>query len=176
MNNESLLLKSNDVLVCTDEIVSLNYSVLNQLNHMAVSSPKHRARVCVHKDNTALIQEMIIQINHGSYICPHRHDNKCESFHLIKGDADIVVFKDDGEIEKVIRFSKDHSFYYRLDSNLFHTIILRSESVVFHEVTNGPFVQNATEFASFAPVEGDLGVDKYRALLDKKICEWLMLK
>ncbi|MGZ0080398.1 WbuC family cupin fold metalloprotein [Methylomonas sp. YC3] len=173
MNSESFLFKSSDVLVCNDEIVSIDYSVLTLLNQMAVSSPKNRARVCAHKDNTALIQEMIIQINHGSYICPHRHDNKCESFHLIEGKADIVVFKDSGEIHKVIQFDRDHSFYYRLDSNLFHTIVVRSEVLIFHEVTNGPFVQNATEFAKFAPAEGDQMVDDYKLLLDVKIRNWL---
>ncbi len=176
MTSDGLLVKSGEVLVCSDEIISLTRPALGRLAQMAADSPKRRARICAHKDNAAAIQEMIILIGRDSYICPHRHANKCESFHLVEGSADIVVFRDDGEIEKVIRFSRDHAFYYRLDTFRFHTIVVRSEHIVFHEVTNGPFIPNATEYAKFAPLEGASGVDAYRSKLDRQIQAWLSEK
>lgn len=176
MTTDGLLVKSGDVLICTDEIVSLGRASISRLKRMADESPKHRARICAHKDNSAAIHEMIIVINRESYISPHRHAKKCESFHLVEGDADIVVFDDSGEIQKVIRFSKDHAFYYRLDTERFHTIVVRSESIVFHEVTNGPFVPGATEYAKFAPSEGDSNVNPYRTRLNVQIKAWLSRK
>mgnify|MGYP001554099225 CR=1 FL=1 len=173
---EGLLAKSNEVLVCTDEIVSLRRSALDELRAMATRSPKKRARICAHKDDAAGVQEMIIMINRASYVCPHRHDNKCESFHLIEGSADIVVFKENGEIEQVIPFSQDGAFFYRLDTPRFHTVVPRSENIIFHEVTNGPFVRNATQYAPFAPVEGSDGVAAYRKNLDRQILHWLSAK
>ncbi len=173
MSHDGLQEKSGEVLVCIDEIVALKRSALEKLAQMAAGSPKSRARICAHKDGAATIQEMIILINRASYVSPHRHQSKCESFHLIQGGADIVVFRDDGEIEKVIQFSKDHAFYYRLDTARFHTIVVRSETIVFHEVTNGPFIPGATEYARFAPREGEVGVDAYRASLDNQIKKWL---
>jgi hypothetical protein len=37
----------------------------------------------------------------------------------------------------------------------FHTLIIRSDLLVVHEITNGPFVPSGTVFAAFAPEEGD---------------------
>lgn len=168
-----LSVQSGEVLVCTDEVVALQHSAIDELSTMAARSPKRRARICAHKSDSAGIQEMIILINRDSYISPHRHTNKCESFHLITGSADIVVFRDDGTIEKVIPFSHDQAFFYRLDTQRYHTIVVRSENIVFHEVTNGPFVRNATEYAPFAPLEGASDVEGYRQMLDRQIAAWL---
>ena len=173
MTQDGLEAKSGEVLVCTDEIIALSHSHVERLGAMAAASPKHRARICVHKDEGASIQEMILLIDRSSYICPHRHANKCESFHLVEGTADIVVFGDDDEIEKVIPFSREHAFFYRLDTKRYHTIVVRSDFIVFHEVTNGPFVHNTTEYAPFAPREGTNGVEKYRLKLDNQITAWL---
>ena len=170
---KGLLRKSGEVYVCTDEIIGLEEDALSAVTRMAETSPKKRARICAHKDNTAAIQEMIIVIRAGSYVAPHRHQNKCESFHLIDGHADIVVFEDNGDIRKVIRFARAHAFYYRLEAALFHTIIVRSDRIAFHEVTNGPFVANATEYAPFAPREGEAGIGAYQARLDRQISEWI---
>lgn len=173
MNTSGLFEKSGEVLVCTDEIIGLEQAALNAVNRLADTSPKKRARICAHKDSLATIQEMIIVIREGSYIAPHRHKNKCESFHLIDGNADIVVFEDNGDIRKVIRFRREHAFYYRLEAELFHTIIVRSERITFHEVTNGPFVANGTEYAPFAPREGGGGIADYQKRLDQQISEWI---
>jgi len=172
MLTNGLYKKSGEVLVCTDEIIGLEQSALQAVKNLADQSPKMRARICAHKDSGATIQEMIIVIRRGSYIAPHRHENKCESFHLIEGSADIVVFEENGDIRKVIQFCKERAFYYRLDSTLFHTIIVRSERIIFHEVTNGPFVANATEYAGFAPKEGTEGIPSYMALVDQQVRDW----
>jgi cupin fold WbuC family metalloprotein len=173
MQNNRLFRKSAEVLVCEDEIIGLTRDALNQVSLLADASSKKRARICAHKSSAALIQEMIIVIRQGSYVCPHRHDSKCESFHLIEGSADIVVFEPDGSIRKVIQFSRDGAFYYRLDDAFFHTIVVRSERIIFHETTNGPFVANATEFAPFAPAEGDPAAAAYTMQLDTAIASWM---
>lgn len=172
MTDDGLQIKSEEVLVCTDEIIELRPSHVERLRAMAAASPKQRARICVHKDAGARIQEMIILMNRSTYVSPHRHANKCESFHLVTGKADIVVFGEDNEIEKVIPFSIEHAFFYRLDSNRYHTIVVRSDFIVFHEVTSGPFIQNATEYAPFAPREGTAGIEEYRKSLDNQIASW----
>lgn len=173
MSTNGLLQKSREVLVCTDEIIGLELAALNAVNSLANTSPKRRARICAHKSSSASIQEMIIVIREGSYIAPHRHKNKCESFHLIEGNADIVVFEDNGNIRKVIRFCRERVFYYRLEAELFHTIIVRSERITFHEVTNGPFVASGTEYSPFAPREGGDGIAEYQKRLDQQISEWI---
>ena len=37
----------------------------------------------------------------------------------------------------------------------FHTLIVRSDLLIVHEITNGPFLPTGTVYAGFAPEEGD---------------------
>ena len=59
----------------------------------------------MHRDLNDLLHEMIIVIDKNSYIRPHKHLWKSESFHLIYGEADIVIFNDYGEIVNIIELA-----------------------------------------------------------------------
>ena len=53
---------------------------------------------------------------------------------------------------------------------MFHTLIIRSDILVFHETTEGPFDRNETVFARWAPEDGDVeSVSTCMASLDKQI-------
>lgn len=116
---------------------------------------------------------MLIVHERGVYVPPHKHPGKTESTHIIEGLVDVVVFNDDGKIESVIRmgdYASGRMFYYRMAVPLFHTLIIRSDVLVFHETTNGPFDRRDTIFAPWAPEESDMkAVNIYMADLDEKI-------
>ena len=40
-----------------------------------------------------------------------------------------------------------------MTEHLFHTLVLRSEYLILHEVTNGPFISDESLLASFSPPE-----------------------
>ncbi|MBV9563762.1 MAG: WbuC family cupin fold metalloprotein, partial [Bradyrhizobium sp.] len=87
--------------------------------------------------------------------------------------ADIVIFDDDGEIDRVVGLSapdRGRPFYYRLSQPIFHTLIVRSDILIVHEITNGPFRPAATSFADFAPDDSDAAkVDAYQAELLRRV-------
>lgn len=102
---------------------------------------------------------MVIAIVSSSYIRPHRHIGKSESFHVVDGVVDIVMFDDGGTITDVIELgdrTSGRSFYYRLEESRFHMPLSRTDVMVIHEVTNGPFDRERTIFAPFAPAEDQL--------------------
>ena len=118
------------------------------------ASAKRRARINAHPDGEDALHEMIIAIDPSSYIRPHKHPGKSEAFHIIEGEVDIVVFTDDGEIDRIVPLGPPGSgraFYYRMSMAFFHTLIIRSDILIVHEITNGPFRPSATVFADFAP-------------------------
>ena len=45
------------------------------------------------------------------------------------------------------------NFFYRLSESRFHLPLSRTDMMVIHEVTNGPFDRERTIFAPFAPAE-----------------------
>jgi cupin fold WbuC family metalloprotein len=151
------LKKINDeVFIADDAIVRLDAEQMSFLKQQAQSSSRKRARICAHRSNDDALHEMLIAISADSYIRPHKHASKIESFHIIEGLVDVVVFDDAGAIVDVIELgdiSSGKNFYYRLSDSLFHTLLIRSDFLTMHEVTNGPFVANETLFAPFAPPE-----------------------
>ena len=111
-----------------------------------------------HKDSEETLHEMLIVLGRDTYVRPHRHGNKSESFHVVEGALTVVIFADDGAVNDVIRLGEYRSgrkFFYRLAEPAFHTILVESASAVIHETTNGPFDREATEYAVWAPAEGD---------------------
>jgi len=139
-------------------IVKLSKNEITFLKSEAINSGKKRARICAHHSNDDLLHEMIIAICSDSYIHPHRHLKKSESFHIIEGEVDIVIFSDSGDIEELIELGDSNTsknFFYRLDEAKYHTLLIHSDILVVHEVTNGPFSRELTELAPFAPGEED---------------------
>ncbi len=151
------LRKVNDeVFIALDPIVKWGGEEIAFLKRTALASPRKRARICAHNTNEDALHEMIIVISAGSYIHPHRHIGKSESFHIIEGEVDVAVFDDAGAIADVIELGpvgSGRQFYYRLSESAFHTLLIRSDCLVVHEVTNGPFARDRTALAPFAPPE-----------------------
>jgi len=138
------------------EIVKISRKEINFIKEVAKKNPRKRARICAHKSNEQSLHEMMIAICSDSYIHPHRHLGKSESFHVVEGEVDVVVMTDDGDIKEIVELgdpSSGRNFYYRLSNADFHTLIIWTDMLVVHEVTNGPFLPEETELAPFAPSE-----------------------
>jgi cupin fold WbuC family metalloprotein len=81
---------------------------------------------------------------------------KTESYHMVFGELDIVLFSDDGRPIRVIpmgTLASGKTHVYRLNAPIWHSVIVRSEYAAIHEVTNGPFNVEENEFAPWAPEE-----------------------
>lgn len=144
-----------------DDIFVLTEIALSKLKVLAQESIYNRARINVHHDSVAKVQEMIIALTQNCIFQPHRHNNKSESFHIIEGEMFILIFNDDGTLEEKILLSANEPSdihvkrgrYYRLDSSYWHSVLPVTELVVFHETTTGPFIPNEAELAEF--ISGD---------------------
>jgi len=154
---------NEEVIYINEPIARINTAEITLLKKKAVNNARKRIRICTHRDVNDTIHEMLIVHTKGAYIRPHKHFNKIESFHVIEGDLKVVVFNDTGEIKEVIdmgSYTSGKNFYYRLADSDFHTVIPISDLIVFHEITNGPFVREDTVFANWAPAETDYAQHK----------------
>ena len=168
------LRKVNDeVFIALDPIVKFGGEEIAFLKQTARASPRKRARICAHKTNEDALHEMIIAISAASYIHPHKHLGKSESFHIVEGEVDVAVFDDAGAIVDVIALGAMGSgrrFYYRLSESAFHTLLIRTDFLVVHEVTNGPFHRERTVLAPFAPPEDQHDAARdYMALVAEQV-------
>jgi cupin fold WbuC family metalloprotein len=147
---------NDEVFIARDPIVHFGDEEVEFVKHQARTSPRRRARICAHRSNDDALHEMLIAISSASYIRPHRHVGKSESFHVVDGVADVAIFDESGELTNVIALGPPGSgraFFYRLSQSAFHTLLIRSDVFVIHEVTNGPFAPERTIVAPFAPPE-----------------------
>ena len=150
----ALVQTSPEVFLAEGPISAIGQRELDTLRAAVKASAKRRARINTHPDGDDALHEMIIAIDPASYIRPHKHPGKSEAFHIIEGEVDIVVFTEAGEIDRIIPLGPPGSgraFYYRMSSAFFHTLVIRSDILIVHEITNGPFRPAATIFADFAP-------------------------
>ena len=149
---------SEEVFVSEESIVKIGPEEISFLKKRASASPRKRARICAHRDNGDSLHEMLIAISCDSYIHPHKHLGKSESFHIIEGEVNIAIFDDMGDIREVVEMGPPGSgrcFFYRISEPLFHTLNIRSDVLVVHETTNGPFDKTQSVLAPFAPQESD---------------------
>jgi cupin fold WbuC family metalloprotein len=151
------LRKINDeVFIAEDQIVRLGPQQIDFLKRQAAANARGRARICAHQSDDDRLHEMLIAISAHSYVHPHKHVRKIESFHIVEGIVDVVMFDDAGSVVDIIELgdvSTRRNFYYRLPSGLFHTLLIHTEFLIVHEVTNGPFIRDENLLAPFAPPE-----------------------
>jgi cupin fold WbuC family metalloprotein len=169
----ALVQKSPEVFLAEGPIAAVGEGEIATLKAAVKASPKGRARINAHPDGGDALHEMIIAIDANSYIRPHKHPGKSEAFHIVEGEVDIVVFRDDGAIDRVVQLGapgSGRSFYYRMSKPFFHTLIIRSDVLIVHEITNGPFRPEATVYADFAPEDSDThNAAAYRADLVRRV-------
>jgi len=160
---------NEEVLFTKDPITTVSRNEINKLKKMAESNERRRIRLCTHMDIVDKVHEMVIIHKKHNYIRPHKHIGKSESFHIIEGALELVVFDELGNVDQSIllgEYDSSYPFYWRLSESRFHTVIPKSEIVVFHETTSGPFHLQDTIYAEWSPKEAE-HISKIRSYLDQ---------
>lgn len=168
--------KSAELYLAEGPIASLGQDEMQLLRQVAGDSPRGRVRINAHPSDDDMLHEMFIAIQRNSYIRPHLHPAKSEAFHIVQGVVDIVVFREDGSVREVVPLGDGNSgraFYYRMSQPFFHTLLIRSDILIVHEITNGPFIRGGTRFASFAPEESDAdGIADFLRQLQSRVASF----
>jgi cupin fold WbuC family metalloprotein len=150
---------SEEVLYPADQVVAVSARDIDELKQKQQSTARKRIRLCAHQNTDEALHEMLIVHTAETYVRPHRHLGKSESYHAIEGCFDLVIFDGDGSVLDLVEFGTSGSgrnFFCRLPPGLYHGLLIISDIVVFHETTSGPFSRAQTEFAPWAPAESDV--------------------
>ena len=160
--------KENDEVYYPDEdIVRVDAATLEELKKLALLNERQRVRLCAHKSQTDKIHEMFIVHTSECYVRPHKHIGKAESMAILEGEADLVLFHDNGDVREVLQMGAPETnklFYYRMSEPIYHSLLIRTPFLVFHESTEGPFLREKTVFPEWAPEEN---TDEQKLYLDK---------
>jgi cupin fold WbuC family metalloprotein len=172
---DELRVESPEVVYAAAPLVTVDSATIAALISDAANNPRRRIRLCTHSGVADAVHEMLIVHERSCYVRPHKHIGKSESFHVIDGAVDVVLFDDAGSITDVMpmgTYGSKKPFFYRIAEPLYHTLIIRSEVLVFHETTSGPLQRDQTVLAPWSPDGADDdAVAKYLAGLDAAIAE-----
>jgi len=152
--------QNEEVLYVEQDQVSiiLRKKELDELKRLAIINPRKRIRLCTHESQNDQLHEMLIIHTKECYVRPHKHSGKVESISILEGKVDLILFRDDGSIMKVFEMGDPTTgkpFYHRLNKPVYHMLIIKTDFLVFHEITEGPFIKSNTVFPEWAPVEYD---------------------
>lgn len=158
-----------EVLYSDRSFVTVGDAEIAMLKAIAAGTPRRRARICCHPDPSAAQQEMVIVMHASGYVRPHRHFGKTETFLVLDGAVDAILFNEDGTVDEVCSMAapgQGRPFFYRMPVGRFHGLIYRSEWLVFVETTKGPFDLADSEGAPWAPPESEqaAGREFYKGL------------
>jgi cupin fold WbuC family metalloprotein len=149
---------NEEVLYATDRPILVQGEDIDELRRRAAANPRRRIRLCMHDSPASDIHEMLIFHGRDAYVPPHRHRRNGESLLVLEGSADAFFFDNDGAIIRHVplgTIDSGRSFYYRLEPDLFHSLVIESEWFVFAETTQGPFDPSRSELAGWAPRADD---------------------
>lgn len=164
--------ESDEVLYPKESIFAINGQDIKELKKLALLNTRKRIRLCAHKTPNDRLHEMIIVHTKECYVRPHKHLHRAESITILEGEADLILFKDDGSIANVISMgevSSGNFFFHRIAGSIFHMLIIRSDFLVFHESTEGPFNKGDTDFPEWAPLEGAKNFSNFMEVIEYNI-------
>jgi len=164
---------NEEVLYAEGLSVKVERQVIQELKDRADTNSRKRVRLCAHPNVDDTLHQMLIVHTKDTYVRPHKHLNKSESIHIIEGSLELVIFDEVGAITDVIPmgdYSSDRAFFHRMNEPLYHTMLISSDHVVFHETANGPFKQSENVFPPWAPE--DMNEVEYMAQLAQKMKEF----
>jgi len=136
------------------DLFIIDKSWINRIKILAKKNHSGKYRTCIHKSAKDLLHEMLIVHASEAYVRPHKHRTNSESLQFIEGEGTAIIFNPDGSIYKSFKVGEpdsDKTFYYKMEKDMFHMLLIESKFLVFKETTKGPFIRNNTIFPKWAP-------------------------
>lgn len=137
-------------------MIKITDTLLDEVIVKAKSSPRRRMNYNFHPELSDPVQRLLNALEPWTYIRPHKHETKEESFVLLRGKVLAVTFNNDGSI-------RDHAMLCResgilgveFEENTFHMLTSLESGSVVYEIKEGPFIPHTEgSSAPWSPVEG----------------------
>jgi cupin fold WbuC family metalloprotein len=142
-------------------------TLLDELTAKAAASPRLRAHHNIHSSPGEKVQRFFICALKGSYFRPHRHLTKSEMALVLRGQFDILTFDELGTVTARYRVGPGApDIGFETPHATWHTLLANVDGAAFLEIKEGPYDSaTASEFAPWAPAEGDDSVPLFQSWL-----------
>ena len=127
---------------CSKKInICVNKIIIKQL--IAIFKKyKKTFRICLHNNNNAKIHCMIVIMGKKDKTKVHKHISKTEYYYIHYGKMNILALDlKKNKYEKNLIDSKS-SIFCKINNQIYHQVVPKSDIVVFSEIRDGPFKKN----------------------------------
>ena len=97
---DSIKKESEEVFYTKKDLFSVSQEDIDFLIDLAKETERKRVRLCCHSKQEDVVHEMIIVHPKNAYVRPHKHLGKVESMSILEGEADVILFHNNGKIMK----------------------------------------------------------------------------
>ena len=143
---------------------------LNELSQNAAQSERKRCNLNIHEQLEDEVQRLFLAFEPETYVRPHRHPqaHKWELFILLKGDIDMLIFSDNGELKQRLNLSDTGYRAVEIPPDTWHSYISNKSGSQALEIKQGAYIpQSAHDFAPWAPDEKDPQAADFLAIMRK---------
>ena len=111
-----------------------------------------------HASMDAPIHRLLNALEPGTYLPPHRHTDKEETYLVLRGSLLAFFYDDAGNVtDKVCLNPSEGKYGLEIPSNTWHSIIALESGTVIFEIKKGPYQPLPSEdLASWAPQTSDV--------------------
>ena len=117
-------------------------ALLDRLSSEARESPRLRAHHLIHRDHSDLHQRLLIALEPGTYVRPHRHlqPPRDETFVVLRGAVTVLIFDDEGRPAEQHRLGHGASAVCAdVGAGVGHSVVCGASGTVVLECKAGPF-------------------------------------
>ncbi|NOT62687.1 MAG: WbuC family cupin fold metalloprotein [Acidobacteria bacterium] len=151
------------------KIQTITKATLDALLEEARQLPRLRAIQRLHDDDWEHAHRMLNALVPGTYVRPHRHQDKYkgEGFMLLRGRLAVLIFDEAGALNQsasCVLSQADGCFGMDISPGVWHSLVALEASVIY-EVKGQPaggYVQDSDkDFAPWSPPEGDVAATDF---------------
>lgn len=147
-----LIRTSDEAFYATEGLIAIRASDMDVLRTEVCKTPRQRVRICTHANVDEILHEMFVCYTRDTQIAPHKHVGKDETFYVMEGDMDFIVYNDTGDVKEILPMGDPKSgkaFCVRVPKDTYHKVVLNSDYCILHEATPGPFAREDTVWAKW---------------------------
>ncbi|WP_050426544.1 WbuC family cupin fold metalloprotein [Bradyrhizobium tropiciagri] len=127
-------------------------SASDELLEAAKSAARLRTHMLLHESHADQVQRLLIGLQRGTYVQPHRHPEQWELIVPLEGTLAVFLFSETGVVLERFEIAAGHTRVMEIPAGLWHTLVPVSERALMFEIKPGPF--RPAEFALWSPAEG----------------------
>lgn len=131
--------------------------LLDAVTSQAKENPRLRMNYNFHAEMDAPIHRLLNALEPGTYLPPHRHRDKEETYLVLRGSLLAFFYDEAGDVtEKVLLNPSEGKYGLEIPPCTWHSIVALESSTVIFEIKKGPYSPLSPEdLASWAPAASD---------------------